>query len=210
MPGGGRGEVCLSGGVRCLVGVWWCSSRAGGGGGNGRGAGVPAGCWRPVGRAGCEKLVGISLPHPAAEVAMIGSGGSRRAPWPGGPGPWSGLDLVAAPLRGRGTEVGILGEVLDRVAGGRPAVVLIEGEAGIGKTRLLDTALEDARARGMQVARGRAEELELHRPFGLVAAAFGAVRSSADPRRAAIADLLSGHAGDRGPVTVTSDPGLRF
>src|SRR5258707_4468154 len=38
--------------------------------------------------------------------------------------------------------------------GGRPAVVLIEGEAGIGKTRLLDTALEDARARGMQVALG--------------------------------------------------------
>ena len=141
---------------------------------------------------------------------MIGSGGSRRAPWPGEPGRSPDLDIVAAPLRGRGTEVGILGEVLDRAVGGRPAVVLIEGEAGIGKTRLLDTAVEDARARGMQVARGRAEELEQHRPFGLVAAAFGCVRSSADSRRAAIADLLSSHAGDRGPVTVTSDPGLRF
>src|SRR5258708_18374098 len=158
----------------------------------------------PGGWEGCEKLAGISLPHPAAEVSMIGSGGRRRAPWPGGPGRWSGLDVVAAPLRGRGTEVGILGEVLDRVAGGRPAVVLIEGEAGIGKTRLLDTSVEDARARGMQVAWGRAEELELHRPFGLVAAAFGCVRSSADPRRAAIADLLSGHARDRGPVPVSS------
>src|SRR5260370_22044001 len=84
--------------------------------------------------------------------------------------------------------------------GGRPAVVLIEGEAGIGKTRLLGTALEDARARGMQVAWGRAEELELHRPFGLVAAAFGCGRSSADPRRAAIADLLARHAARRGPV----------
>src|SRR5260370_35574808 len=57
---------------------------------------------------------------------------------------------------------------------------------------------------------GRAEELELHRPFGLVGAAFGCVRSSDDPRRAAIADLLASHAGARGPVTVTSDPGLRF
>src|SRR5215471_18280408 len=123
------------------------------------------------------------------------------------------LDLgaaSAAPLRGRGPEVEALGEVLDRVAAGQPALALIEGEAGIGKTRLLDGALEDARPRGMQVARGRAEELEQNRPFGLVAAAFGCVRSSADPRRAAIADLLAGRAGDRGPVTVTSDPGLRF
>src|SRR5260221_2031901 len=74
----------------------------------------------PGGRAGCEKLVDISLPHPAAEVAMIGSGGSRRAPWPGEPGRSPDLDLVAAPLRGRGPEVGMLGEVLDRVAGGAP------------------------------------------------------------------------------------------
>ena len=132
-------------------------------------------------------------------------GRQRSPPWPPEPPCSPGLDLVAAPLRGRGPEVGILDEVLDRAAAGRPAVVLIEGEAGIGKTRLLDTAFEDARARGMQVARGRAEELEQHRPFGLVAAAFGCVRSSGDPRRAAIADLLSSHAGDRGPVTVTSD-----
>src|SRR5260221_3504238 len=164
----------------------------------------------PGGRGGCEKLVDISLPHPAAEVAMIGSGGSRRAPWPGEPGRSPDLDLVAAPLRGRGPEVGMLGKVLDRVAGGRPAVVLIEGEAGIGKTRLLGTAVEDARARGMQVALGRAEELEQHRPFGLVAAAFGCVRSSDATRRAAIADLLSGHAGHRGPGTQSSDPRLRL
>jgi tetratricopeptide (TPR) repeat protein len=115
-----------------------------------------------------------------------------------------------APLRGRGPEVEILAEALDQVAAGRLAPVLIEGEAGIGKTRLLEHALEDARARGMQVARGRAEELEQTRPFGLVAAAFGCERSSADPRRAAIADLLASPMGDGGPVTVTSDPGLRF
>src|SRR6266700_5216222 len=62
----------------------------------------------------------------------------------------------------------------------------------------------------MQVAAGRAEELERTRPFGLVAAAFGCVRSSPDPRRAAIAALLATRGGDRGPITVTSDPGLRF
>ena len=113
-------------------------------------------------------------------------------------------------LCGRATEFAVLGEVLDRVASGQPAVVLIEGEAGIGKTRLADEALEDARARGMQVMSGRAEEMERTRPFGLVATVFGCARPSLDPRRAAIAGLLSGGGGDRGPITVTSDPGLQF
>ena len=114
-------------------------------------------------------------------------------------------------IRGRAAEIAVLGDAVDRVVSGRPAVVLIEGEAGIGKTRLLAGVLEDARGRGMQVAAGRAEELERTRPFGLVAAAFGCVRSSPDPRRAAIAALLATRGGgERGPITVTSDPGLRF
>jgi len=113
-------------------------------------------------------------------------------------------------IRGRAAEIAVLGDAVDRVVSGRPAVVLIEGEAGIGKTRLLAGVLEDARGRGVQVAAGRAEELERTRPFGLVAAAFGCVRSSPDPRRAAIAALLATRGGDRGPITVTSDPGLRF
>jgi len=89
--------------------------------------------------------------------------------------------------------------------------VLVEGEAGIGKTRLLAQVLEDARGRGMQVAVGQAEELERTRPVGLLAAAFGCTRSSPDPRRAAIAGLLAAPAaGVEDPITVTSDPGLRF
>jgi len=120
---------------------------------------------------------------------MIDPGGGRRPPWPAEAHRSPGLD-PAAPLRGRGPEVEILGEVLDRVAAGRPALVLIEGEAGIGKTRLLEGALEDARVRGMQVARGRAEELEQSRPFGLLAVALGCPAAG----------------GDRGPAGRT--PGL--
>ncbi len=114
-------------------------------------------------------------------------------------------------IRGRAAEIAALGEALGRVAAGHAAMVLIEGEAGIGKTRLLDEALADARGRGMQVVVGRAEELERTRPFGLLAGAFGCARSSPDPRRAAIAELLAaGGSGEGGPITVTSDPGLRF
>jgi len=120
--------------------------------------------------------------------------------------------LVPVPgFRGRAAEVAVLSEALNRVASGRLAVVLIEGEAGIGKTRLLDVVLENARGRGIQVAAGSAEELERSRPFGLVADAFGCARSSPDPRRAAIGELLAaGAGGEHAPITVTSDPGLRF
>jgi DNA-binding CsgD family transcriptional regulator len=112
---------------------------------------------------------------------------------------------------GREAEMQALGGALDRVAAGGPAIVLVEGEAGIGKTRLLAEVLEDAAGRGMRVAAGRAEELERNRPFGVLAAAFGCTRSSPDPRRAAIAGLLAApDAGELGPITVTSDPGLRF
>ena len=114
-------------------------------------------------------------------------------------------------IRGRETETAILGETLDQVESGRRAVALIEGEPGIGKTRLLDAALADAGRRGIQVAVGRAEELERTRPFGVMAGAFGCARSSPDPRRAAIGELLAaGGDGVRDPITVTSDPGLRF
>jgi len=123
-----------------------------------------------------------------------------------------GMGAVAPVSRicGREAEIQSLGEALGRVASGGPAIVLIEGEAGIGKSRLLAEVLADARGRGMQVAAGRAEELERTRPFGVLAGALGCARSSPDPRRAAIAGLLAAPAaGDQGPITVTSDPGLR-
>jgi predicted ATPase len=113
-------------------------------------------------------------------------------------------------LHGRRAEARFLSEALDRVVAGEPTVVLIEGEAGIGKTRLLENALQDANARGVQVVAGRAEELERNRPFGVLATAFACVRSSADPRRAAIAGLLATRGGGQDPITVTSDPGLQF
>ena len=124
-------------------------------------------------------------------------------------------------IRGRETETAVLDDAIDRAAAGRLAVVLIDGEAGIGKTRLLQDALEKARSRGLRVAAAGTAELERTRPFGLVAGMFGCTRSAPDPRRAAIGELLArgdrgdfegcrGDFGGRAPVTVTSDPGLQF
>ena len=113
-------------------------------------------------------------------------------------------------LRGREVELEALGDAFDQVALGHPAIVLVEGEAGIGKTRLLAEALDDARARGLEIVSGRAQELERTRPFGVLADTLACSGSSPDPRRRAIAELLALHPGNRGSVTVSSDPGLQF
>lgn len=118
---------------------------------------------------------------------------------------------AAAPTRGRQAEAAVLDDAIERATSGRLAVVLIDGEAGIGKTRLLEDALGKARGRGLAVVAGRAAELAQTRPFGLVAGMFGITRSSPDPRRAAIGRLLAtAEDGERGPITVTSDPGLQY
>ena len=114
-------------------------------------------------------------------------------------------------VHGRDTELGALDGALDELTAGRSVVLLVEGEAGIGKSRLLDDVLDRARGRGLLVMSGRGEELERTRPFGVVAEALGCRESSADPELAKVGRLLSSHmSSDGGPVTVTSDPGLQF
>ena len=52
---------------------------------------------------------------------------------------------VASPtLVGRVGELGVLEAAQGRAANGEPAVVLVGGEAGIGKTRLLDRCKDAA------------------------------------------------------------------
>ena len=75
-----------------------------------------------------------------------------------------GRQTPMPPIYGRDAEMATLAGAWDRAASGRLAVVLIEGEAGIGKSRLLEEALAAARGRGMQVTASRAEELQRTRP----------------------------------------------
>jgi DNA-binding CsgD family transcriptional regulator len=66
--------------------------------------------------------------------------------------------LSTAPLvRGRDHELAAIGDQLDRVRSGAGAVVLIEGEPGIGKTRLLAEAARVARRLALRVGTGAAE-----------------------------------------------------
>lgn len=68
---------------------------------------------------------------------------------------------VAAPnFVGRDAEQASLHEALARACSGRRQVVLVAGEAGAGKTALLDHFLDGLRADGVRCARGQA--LEMH------------------------------------------------
>jgi predicted ATPase len=60
---------------------------------------------------------------------------------------------------GRGEELRVLRNALDQVRMGRRQIVLIEGEAGVGKTALVDMFLQGAEATGaVTVARGASVE----------------------------------------------------
>lgn len=77
-------------------------------------------------------------------------------------------------LRGRDPELETLRAALDALGRGSGSVALLEGEAGIGKTRLLDALCDEALVCGIDVHRGAGEELESDRPFGPLIEALGA------------------------------------
>jgi DNA-binding SARP family transcriptional activator len=73
---------------------------------------------------------------------------------------------IRPPLEGRAEELGRLLEGAARSArAGRPTLLLIEGEPGIGKSRLLDELLALLRLDGMSVAAARAVEGDLNDPW---------------------------------------------
>jgi DNA-binding CsgD family transcriptional regulator len=95
-------------------------------------------------------------------------------------------------LVGREDELALAGAATRDLLEGRASVLVIEGEAGIGKTRFVQRIVDDARSRGAAVFSGQAHPFERTRPFALVSAALGLNRRSPDPGRAAIAALLAG------------------
>ena len=96
---------------------------------------------------------------------------------------------------------GVLGELdaaLSRVCSGSGGVVLIQGPAGIGKTRLLDESRRRARVLGFDVLAARGGPLERGYGFGIVRQLLETrlARASPDNRR----ELLAGAAALAEPV----------
>ena len=87
------------------------------------------------------------------------------------------------PMVGRDRELALGRSALDAVGRRGGGALVILGDAGMGKTRLVDALLEDAQARGWHTWRGGAREEE-GRP------AYGPMIEAIDPLVAARPDLL--------------------
>ena len=86
------------------------------------------------------------------------------------------------PLTGRDGQIETLEGALMRAAAGSAAMVVVEGEPGIGKTRLLQEAASRAAAQDLVVASGTATEFERELPFGLVIDALDELLAGAPDR----------------------------
>jgi DNA-binding CsgD family transcriptional regulator len=107
------------------------------------------------------------------------------------------------PLLEREGELATLEALVDAVAQGEGGAVAIDGQGGIGKTRLLAEAVGRARDAGITVLEARASELEREFAFGVVRQLFEPAlsRASAAERR----ELTRGAARLAGPL-LTGDP----
>src|SRR4051794_7173137 len=98
----------------------------------------------------------------------------------------------------RDHEVALIEELIAGTAAGEGGLLVVEAEAGMGKTELLRTAGTLGEAAGLRVLRARGSELD--RPF-----AFGMVRQLLEREAAASPELLTG--GAELPAAVLDVPG---
>jgi len=91
------------------------------------------------------------------------------------------------PLRGRDEELAAIGTRLDEIRSGVGSVIIVEGRAGLGKSRLLDACASMAAERSFRVGRGVTEP---HRQVAELDALFDALFEGEDPlvARSALSD----------------------
>ena len=102
-------------------------------------------------------------------------------------------------LHGRRNECAALDGLLDRVRGGRSAVLVLRGEAGIGKTALLRYVTD--RAAGFSVARCMGVESEMELAFtglhDLCTPMLSCLDALIEPQREALSVAMGLASGER-------------
>jgi DNA-binding CsgD family transcriptional regulator/tetratricopeptide (TPR) repeat protein len=105
------------------------------------------------------------------------------------------LRQVTSPvLVGRQAELGLLEQALTSAGEGRPTLVMVAGEAGVGKTRLLDELARQGRDRGFMMLAGTCIDMgEGVLPLGPIAEALRDLRQTVgdDATRGLLGDALS-------------------
>ncbi len=144
----------------------------------------------------CRRLLANELgtkPSPALQKARVMLGESEVAkPLPPTATPVP-LTVTRSSLVGRETERAVVASAIRAAAEGRGSgVLLLDGDSGIGKTRLLEELGVGVRAAGGTVLSGRAYEAEMVRPYGAWIDALRSVALGplASPLEADLAPLL--------------------
>ena len=95
---------------------------------------------------------------------------------------------MTMPLIGRNRELEAVSERLKAARAGRGGVVFLRGEAGVGKSRLLDEAGSMASLLGFRTLSGRADELQRRVPYAALREALGpAIATEQNEMLAAVA-----------------------
>lgn len=141
-----------------------------------------------------------ALPAPSAK-------GASRLPPPASVGKAEPLP-AADPLVGRDAPLAALAGAFVDAAAGRGRLVLVSGEAGIGKTRLAEAAVATAAAMGLTTAWGRAEESGAAPPLWPWSQALPALLAGRPPEAEGtfrLAERLTSLLAEEGPLLVVLD-----
>jgi tetratricopeptide (TPR) repeat protein len=185
-------------------------------------------------KAGLRALAEAGVDHPLELQAAWREAGDKAAKPGAAPTPVAATEitpepafptfsyepaLADIPFCGREAELSRLYRILDgTVMQGRARVILLTGEPGIGKTRLLDEVSAGVMVRGGSTLAGSCYEAESNRPFAPWIDALGALplpededenNATTDERRerlfAALAARATHEAGLAAPITLRLD-----
>lgn len=103
-------------------------------------------------------------------------------------------------LVGRASELAGAHRLLDAASGGTGGLLILRGEAGIGKSRLVRELLRTAADRGFAVRNAEASVLDQTRPFGACADALTVAARPGNAGQAGLARRIHGHPGWSGRI----------
>jgi DNA-binding SARP family transcriptional activator len=155
----------------------------------------------------CRRILARELgtkPTPSLAAARARVDGSVVDPSipPGAPVQTTS-EAIAAPLSGRKAETAALDQAWrTALDGGGPSLVVVSGEPGIGKSRLVDELARRTLTAGSFVSRGRAFEAEMVRPYGPWIDALRPLASTEEVR--AFAEVLAPILPEHGRTEATS------